>query len=87
MILLNEMVEVLATPPLNVLPLRVLPPQKPKGQVALLVVEQAESARKLDLSFFDLGIRSSDLKQECESSADARSNADQRLRQKPYLGR
>ena len=36
MILLNEIVEVLATPHLNVLPLRVLPPQKPKGQVALL---------------------------------------------------
>jgi hypothetical protein len=31
MILLNEIVEVLATPHLNVLPLRVLPPQKPKS--------------------------------------------------------
>jgi hypothetical protein len=36
MILLDEIVEVLATPHLNILPLRVLPPQKPKGQVALL---------------------------------------------------
>jgi hypothetical protein len=37
MILLNQIVEVLATPHLNALPLRILPPQKPKGQVALLV--------------------------------------------------
>jgi len=36
MILLNEIVEVLATPHLNILPLRILPPQEPKGQVALL---------------------------------------------------
>ena len=36
MILLNEIVKVLATSHLNVLPLRILPPQKPKGQVALL---------------------------------------------------
>src|SRR6266851_7653414 len=34
MILLNEIVEVLATPHLNKLPLRILPPQKPKSQVA-----------------------------------------------------
>jgi hypothetical protein len=34
-ILLNEIVEVLATPHLNVLPLRILPPQVPKGEVAL----------------------------------------------------
>jgi hypothetical protein len=36
MILLNEIVEVLATPHLNVLPLRILPPQIAKGQVTLL---------------------------------------------------
>jgi hypothetical protein len=36
MILLDQIVEVLATPYLNVLPLRILPPQKSKGQVALL---------------------------------------------------
>jgi hypothetical protein len=36
MILLNEIVEVLATPHLKELPLRILAPQKPKGQVALL---------------------------------------------------
>jgi hypothetical protein len=35
-ILLNEIVEVLATPHLNVLPLRILPPQKSKRQVTLL---------------------------------------------------
>jgi hypothetical protein len=37
MILLNKIVEVSATPHLNVLPLRILTPQKPKGQVALHV--------------------------------------------------
>jgi hypothetical protein len=36
MILLDEIVEVLAAPHLNILPLRILPPQQPKGQVALL---------------------------------------------------
>jgi hypothetical protein len=36
MILLNQIVQVLATPHLNELPLRILPPQKPKGQMALL---------------------------------------------------
>jgi hypothetical protein len=35
MILVNEIVEVLATPHLNVLPLRILPPQIPKGEMAL----------------------------------------------------
>src|SRR5882672_10363512 len=37
MILLDQVVEVLATPHLNVLPLRILPTQVPKGQMALLV--------------------------------------------------
>src|ERR1700736_6592663 len=45
MILLNEIVKVLATPHLNVLPLRVLPPQKPKGQVALLEAIERYLAR------------------------------------------
>jgi hypothetical protein len=36
MILLNEIVKVLATPHVNVLPPRVFPSQKPKGHVALL---------------------------------------------------
>jgi hypothetical protein len=36
MILLNEIVEVLVSPHLNELPLRILAPQKPKGQVVLL---------------------------------------------------
>jgi hypothetical protein len=31
MILSDEIVEILAAPHLNVLPLRILPPQKPKG--------------------------------------------------------
>ena len=34
MILLNEIVEILATPHLNVLPLQILSPQTPKRQVA-----------------------------------------------------
>ena len=37
MILLNKVVEVLAASDLDELPLRILPPQIPKGQVALLV--------------------------------------------------
>jgi hypothetical protein len=45
MILLNQIVEVLATPHLNVLPLRILPTQKPKGQVALLVAIERYLAR------------------------------------------
>jgi hypothetical protein len=36
MILFDQIVEVLATPHLNVLPLRIFAPQKPKGQMALL---------------------------------------------------
>src|SRR6266481_489829 len=45
MILLNEIVEVLATPHLNELPLRILPPQKPKGQVAVLKAIECYLAR------------------------------------------
>jgi len=45
MILLNQIVEVLATPHLNVLPLRILPPQKPKGRVTLLVAIERYLAR------------------------------------------
>jgi hypothetical protein len=45
MILLNEIVEVLVSPHLNVLPLRILPPQKPKGQAALLVAIERYLAR------------------------------------------
>jgi hypothetical protein len=37
MILLNEIVEVLITSHLNILPLRILAPQKPKGQMTLQV--------------------------------------------------
>ena len=45
MILLNQIVEVLATPHLNELPLRILPPQKPKGRVTLLVAIERYLAR------------------------------------------
>jgi hypothetical protein len=45
MILLNEIVEVLVTPHLDVLPLWVLPPQKPNGQVALLEAIERYLAR------------------------------------------
>jgi hypothetical protein len=44
-ILLNEVIEVLATPHLNILPLRILTPQKPKGQVALLQTIERYLAR------------------------------------------
>jgi hypothetical protein len=45
MILLNEVVEILATPHLNVLPPRMLPPQKPKSRVALPVAIERYLAR------------------------------------------
>jgi hypothetical protein len=45
MILLNEVVEVLATPHLNVLPLRILPPQISKGQVTLHEAIERDLAR------------------------------------------
>jgi hypothetical protein len=44
-ILLNEIVEVLATPHLNVLPLRILPPQVPKGQMTLPETIERDLAR------------------------------------------
>ena len=41
----DEIVEVLATPDQSILPLRVLPPQKPKGQVTLLQAIERDLAR------------------------------------------
>lgn len=46
----NEIVEVLATPHLNVLPLRVLPSQIPKGQVTLFKVREAEHKIRIAMS-------------------------------------
>jgi hypothetical protein len=45
MILLDEIIEVLATPHPNVFPLRILPPQQPKGQVTLLETIERYLAR------------------------------------------
>ena len=45
MILLNETVEILVTPHLNILPLRILPPQKPKSHVAPQVAVERDLAR------------------------------------------
>jgi hypothetical protein len=45
MILLYEIVEVLITSHLNILPLRILPPQKPEGSVALQVAIERDLAR------------------------------------------
>jgi hypothetical protein len=45
MILLDQIVEVLATSRPNELPLRILPPQKPKDQVALLEPIERDLAR------------------------------------------
>ena len=45
MILLDEIVEVLVTSHLHELPFRILPPQKPKGQVALQVAIERDLAR------------------------------------------
>ena len=45
MILLNDIVEVLVTSHLNIVPLRILPTQKPKGQMALQVAIERDLAR------------------------------------------
>jgi len=45
MILLDEIIEVLATPHLNILPLRILPPQIPKGQVTVHEAIERDLAR------------------------------------------
>lgn len=45
MILLDQIVEVLTTSHVNVLPPRILPPQIPKGQVALHVAVERDLAR------------------------------------------
>jgi len=44
-ILFNEIVEVLARPHLNILPLRILPPQETKGYMALLEAIEGYLAR------------------------------------------
>ena len=46
-ILLDEIIEVSATPHLNELPPRILPPQKPKSQVTLLEAIERYLARPL----------------------------------------
>ena len=45
MILLNDIVEVLITSHLNILPLRILAPQKPKRHVTLQVAIERDLAR------------------------------------------
>ena len=45
MILLNDIVEVLVTSHLNILPLRILPPQIPKGQVTVHEAIERDLAR------------------------------------------
>jgi hypothetical protein len=45
MILLNEIVNLLITSHLNILPLRLLAPQKPKGHMALQVAIERDLAR------------------------------------------
>jgi hypothetical protein len=64
MILLDQIVEVLATPHLNVLPFRILAPQKPKGQVALLKAIERDLARPSRQTprqrFAEEGLRSGD---------------------------
>ena len=45
MILLDEIIEVRVTSHLNIFPLRVLPPQKPKGHVALQVAIERDLPR------------------------------------------
>src|SRR5450631_2739298 len=65
MILLNDIVEVLITSHLNILPFRILPPQKPKGQVARHV------AIKRDLARPPRQIRRQSFAKECLRSGDA----------------
>ncbi len=45
MILLNKIVEILAAPHLRILPLRILPSEKPQGQMALHVAIERYLAR------------------------------------------
>ena len=45
MILLDDIIEVLVASHLNILPLRILAPQKPKGHVALQVAIERDLAR------------------------------------------
>jgi hypothetical protein len=45
MVLLNQVIEILATPHLNELPLRIFPPQIPKGQVTVHKAIERDLAR------------------------------------------
>src|SRR6202521_4756717 len=65
MILLNEIVEVLVTSHLNILPFRILPPQKSKGQVARHVAIERDLARPPRQT------RRQSFSKECLSSCDA----------------
>src|SRR5882757_7494581 len=65
MILLDEIIEVRVTSHLNILPLRILPPQTPKGEVALQVAIERDLPRPPRQS------RRQSLAKECLCSGDA----------------
>src|SRR3984957_8060574 len=73
MILLNEIVEVLVTSHLNILPFRILPPQKPKGQVARHVAIERDLARPARQT------RRQSFAKECLRSGDAAIRSKQKI--------
>jgi hypothetical protein len=73
MILLNEIVEVLVTSHLNILPLRILRPQKSKGQVARRVAIERDLARPARQT------RRQSFAKECLRSCDAAIRAKQKI--------
>src|SRR5271168_5230359 len=73
MILLNEIVEVLVTSHLDMRPLRILPPQKPKGQVARHVAIERDLARPPRQT------RRQSFAKECLRSCDAAIGSKQKI--------
>src|SRR5260221_9376297 len=73
MILLNEIVEVLVTSRLDILPFRILPPQKPKGQVARHVAIERDLARPSRQT------RRQSFTKECLRSGDAAIRSKQKI--------
>jgi hypothetical protein len=73
MILLNEIVEVLITSHLNILPLRILAPQKPKGHVTLQVSIERYLARPPRQT------RRQSFAKECLCSGDAAIRSKQKI--------
>jgi hypothetical protein len=79
MILLNDIVQVLVTSQLDILPLRILAPQKPKGHVALQVAFERDLARP------PRQIRRESRAKECLCSGEPRSGRSRKSTVLPCL--